>query len=64
MEEHEVIFSRYLKSLGLKLTNQRKIIMDQIFLTHDHFNVEDLLLKFKQNTIMCLEPLSIGHFRY
>ncbi len=47
MEEHEVIFSRYLKSLGLKLTNQRKIIMDQIFLTHDHFNVEDLLFKIQ-----------------
>lgn len=47
MEEHEVIFSSYLKSLGLKLTNQRRIIMDQVFLTHDHFNVEDLLFKIQ-----------------
>ena len=43
MEEHEKIFEDYLKTQGLKLTAQRKSIMDSAFAIHSHFDAEVLL---------------------
>jgi Fur family ferric uptake transcriptional regulator len=49
MEEHEVIFEEYLRSKGLLLTSQRKIIMDYVFLTHEHFDADTLLFEIQKN---------------
>jgi len=52
MQEHEQLFSEFLKTKGLKLTNPRKIILDTIFIYHRHFNVDalyDVIRKDHQN---------------
>ncbi len=36
------VFGKYLISKGLKLTKPRKIILDTVFATHKHFNVDEL----------------------
>jgi len=42
MQEHEKLFSQYLKTKGLKLTSPRRVILDTIFSHHRHFNVDAL----------------------
>ena len=42
MQEHEKIFGNFLKIKDLKLTKPRKIILDTVFATHEHFNVDEL----------------------
>jgi len=42
MQEHEKIFSEFLKTKELKLTSPRRIILDTIFTYHRHFNVDAL----------------------
>ena len=42
MQEHEQLFSEFLKTKGLKLTSPRKVILDTIFTYHQHFNVDAL----------------------
>jgi Fur family transcriptional regulator, ferric uptake regulator len=52
MQEHEQLFSEFLKTKGLKLTSPRKIILDTIFIYHRHFNVDalyDVIRKDHQN---------------
>lgn len=46
MSTEEQIFRRYLHSQGLKFTPQRKLIMEQVFTTHDHFEADDLVSAF------------------
>jgi len=36
------IFQDFLKGRNLKVTGERKIILDAVFKTHDHFDVEEL----------------------
>ena len=36
-------FSDYLRSRGLKLTNQRREVAKQVFIRHEHFTADDLL---------------------
>ena len=36
-------FSEYLQSRGLRQTNQRKFLIDQVFSQHDHFDAEELI---------------------
>ena len=40
MKKHEKVFVDFLKQKGLKLTQPRKIILDAVFETHQHFNVD------------------------
>ena len=52
MQEHEKLFSDFLKTKGLKLTAPRRVILDIIFTYHRHFNVDalyDVIRKDHQN---------------
>ena len=52
MQEHEKLFSEFLKTKGLKLTSPRRVILDTIFTYHRHFNVDalyDVIRKDHQN---------------
>ncbi len=42
MVNENLVFGKYLISKGLKLTKPRKIILDTVFATHKHFNVDEL----------------------
>ena len=36
-------FSEYLQTRGLRQTNQRKFLVEQVFAQHDHFDAEELI---------------------
>ena len=40
MQKPENVFSNFLRTKGLKLTSPRKIILEAVFTTHEHFNVD------------------------
>ena len=42
MKDYEVIFREFLKEKNLKLTKPRKIILEEVFKNHEHFNVDSL----------------------
>lgn len=42
MESEKEIFKKYIKEKGLKFTPEREVILDEVFSTHDHFDVEKL----------------------
>ena len=42
MKKEILVFEKYLVSKDLKLTKPRKIILDTVFATHEHFNVDGL----------------------
>jgi len=42
MNAHEKVFINFLKEKGLKLTKPRRIILEAVFLNHDHFDIETL----------------------
>jgi Fur family ferric uptake transcriptional regulator len=42
MKAYEKIFIERLKAKGLKLTKPRNLILEEVFKTHAHFNVDDL----------------------
>lgn len=42
MQEHEIIFERYLSHKAQKYTQARKLILDTIFNLHEHFDIEQL----------------------
>ncbi len=41
-------FARFLQSQGKRLTAQRRLIVEQVFSHHDHFDVEELLDHLKR----------------
>jgi len=47
MKEYEKIFKEYLYKRGLKLTLPRKIIIDYIFKTHDHFDADTIYTQIR-----------------
>ncbi len=42
-------FENYLKEKGLKITNQRLLVAEKIFSSHNHFTAEGLLDELKDN---------------
>lgn len=36
------IFSRFLKQKGLSVTKQRRLVLDQVFVNHNHFEAEEI----------------------
>lgn len=42
-------FEHYLKDKGLKITNQRLLVAEKIFSSHNHFTAEGLLDELKDN---------------
>jgi Fur family ferric uptake transcriptional regulator len=66
MKKEEVIFRDFLKTKGLKLTQPRRIILNTVFSTHEHFDVDalyDIIRKKHKNvsraTIYRTMPLLI-----
>jgi Fur family ferric uptake transcriptional regulator len=41
-------FEEFLQSRGKRVTQQRRIIVDEVFKRHDHFDAEDLIAHTKQ----------------
>ena len=37
------IFSRFLKYKGLSITRQRRLVLDQVFRNHNHFEAEEIV---------------------
>jgi Fur family ferric uptake transcriptional regulator len=37
------IFNRFLKHRGLSVTRQRRLVLDQVFKNHDHFEAEEIV---------------------
>ncbi len=48
MGNENLVFEKYLVSKDLKLTKPRKIILDTVFATHEHFNVDELYDKIRK----------------
>lgn len=48
MEQELKIFKIFLQEHDLKLTKPRKIILEEVFQTHEHFNVDQLYDQIKQ----------------
>lgn len=44
----EEILAEFLRTEGLKLTNQRRSIIKEIFSSHDHFDAEELFKRMKE----------------
>jgi Fur family ferric uptake transcriptional regulator len=51
MESEKEVFRKYLRGKGLRLTAERKEILQEIFSTHEHFDVEDLYDRLKQKSM-------------
>jgi Fur family transcriptional regulator, ferric uptake regulator len=43
-------FREYLATRSMRLTRERKIIVDEVFATHEHFDAEQLVLKLSSRT--------------
>lgn len=66
MKEWEERFNSFLKARGLTFTPERKVILEEIFSSHDHFDIESLHDRLKRGgarisiaTIYRLIPLLI-----
>lgn len=42
-------FSKYLENNALRLTTERRDILEQVFAYDDHFRADDLLMRMRQN---------------
>ena len=51
MQDHEAKFSKYLATRGLKLTAERRRILDEVFRQHDHFEADELLFRMRQKKL-------------
>ncbi len=45
---HNAIFKEFLKKKGLKLTEERKAILKDVFSFHGHFDPEELLIRLRK----------------
>jgi Fur family ferric uptake transcriptional regulator len=45
------IFKMFLKQKGLTLTVQRKLVLDQVFRNHDHFEAEEIVEALKKRNL-------------
>ena len=43
-------FGEFLKSKGKKFTGERKILVEQVFSSHEHFDAESLVAKLERRT--------------
>ena len=51
MHEHEDAFREFLAKRGLKLTPERRLILEEVFRQHDHFEAEELLFRMRQRKV-------------
>ena len=49
IDEFAQQFEDFLKSSGLRLTQKRMDVLNQVFAYHGHFQTEDLLVYMRQN---------------
>lgn len=47
--DYKEVFTRYLNSQGLRLTTSRELILEAVFATHSHFDVEKLYESLKED---------------
>ena len=47
---HNDIFSRYLKEHKLKFTPERKLILNEVFSHHTHFDADELYMKLRKKS--------------
>jgi len=47
--DYEDVFRDFLQTRGLKLTRERKVILEEVFKYHDHFDIDEFYLKVRQN---------------
>jgi Fur family ferric uptake transcriptional regulator len=47
MKKEKEIFGKYLIEKGLKFTPGRKLVLEEVFSRHDHFDAEDLFQVFR-----------------
>jgi Fur family ferric uptake transcriptional regulator len=47
MENADKVFKRYLEKHGLRFTQERRLILEEISSISDHFEVEDLVRQFR-----------------
>ncbi|NOZ24582.1 MAG: transcriptional repressor [Nitrospirae bacterium] len=47
-EDYEAVFRDFLQEKGLKLTRERKVILEEVFRHDDHFDIDEFYLKIKQ----------------
>jgi Fur family ferric uptake transcriptional regulator len=47
MVTKESVFESHLKARGLKLTPQRKAILEEVFASHKHFDIEELFASLR-----------------
>lgn len=45
------IFSKFLKDKGLSITTQRRLILDQVFKDHNHFEAEEIVGALKKRKL-------------
>ncbi len=50
-ERAKKIFWDFLKKKQLKVTNERVRVLEEVFSTHEHFDAEDILMRFKQEKV-------------
>jgi len=46
--DYEEVFRDFLQARGLKLTRERKVILEEVFKQHDHFDIDEFYLKVRQ----------------
>ncbi|HUW35513.1 MAG TPA: Fur family transcriptional regulator [Planctomycetota bacterium] len=51
MHQHEDAFREFLAKRGLKLTPERRLILEEVFRQHDHFEAEELLFRMRQRKV-------------
>lgn len=48
MDSPEHLFRSYLNSKGMRFTGERRQIMEEVMRLHEHFEVEDILLRLRR----------------
>jgi len=51
VHQHEDAFREFLAKRGLKLTPERRLILEEVFRQHDHFEAEELLFRMRQRKV-------------
>ncbi|MDH4129933.1 MAG: transcriptional repressor [Spirochaetota bacterium] len=51
VEKARKVFRDFISQKSLKMTSEREKILDAVFSTHDHFDVDELLIRLKETKI-------------
>ena len=51
LQEGTALFRTYLAGLKLKMTQERRLILEEVFASHEHFGADDLHLRFASRKV-------------